>query len=86
MKRLLAMAIGAWALFPVMAAEDAAKSGEDEKVVCKREKELGSNLGGRKICMTRAEWRREKEANERVLRGFDDRSSSEPLIPKGRGN
>lgn len=84
MKRLWIVAIGAWAMFPAMAAEEAAKN-DDEKIVCKREKELGSNMGGRKICMTRAEWRREKEESERALRGFDDRSSSEPLLPKGRG-
>ena len=31
----------------------------DDEVVCKREDELGSRLGGNKVCMTRRDWRQQ---------------------------
>jgi hypothetical protein len=31
----------------------------DEEVICKREDELGSRLSGKKVCMTRRDWRRQ---------------------------
>ncbi len=31
----------------------------DDEIVCKREDELGSRLGGKKVCMTRRDWRQQ---------------------------
>lgn len=85
MKRLVAALVCGWAFLPAAAAEQAATSGDD-KVVCKREKELGSNMPGKKICMTKAEWRSVTEQSERLRRKLDDRSRVPTPLPEGRGS
>jgi hypothetical protein len=34
-------------------------AGSDDEVICKREDELGSRLSGKKVCMTRRDWRQQ---------------------------
>jgi hypothetical protein len=31
----------------------------DDQIICKREDEIGSRLGGAKVCMTRRDWRQQ---------------------------
>ncbi len=38
---------------PVITAAD----NPDHKMICKQEDEVGTRLGGHKVCMTRAQWR-----------------------------
>jgi hypothetical protein len=33
--------------------------GSDDEIICKREDEIGSRLGGKKTCMTRRDWRQQ---------------------------
>ncbi len=41
----------------------------DDQIVCKREDEIGSRLGGNKVCMTRRDWRRQSaDAGDEVSR------------------
>jgi hypothetical protein len=45
-----------------------AASSDDQKIVCRKmDPPTGTRAGGRKVCKTVAEWRREKEASKEVL-------------------
>jgi hypothetical protein len=45
---------------------------EDDVVICRRIKEMGSNLGKRKVCMTRAEWAKLADDSKRFHREADE--------------
>jgi invasion protein IalB len=51
-------------------AASATKVSGDDKIVCERHEEIGTRLGGRKVCMTVAQWaeqrRIEREQVEKV--------------------
>jgi hypothetical protein len=42
-----------------------AKANAEEKVVCKYETPVGSRLGGRRVCMTQAEWKAQEQDSRR---------------------
>jgi len=58
---------------PVMAQQDPApakpKKGDPDEVVCERQEILGSRLGSKKICMTRAQWEDQKRSDRDLVSG-----------------
>lgn len=54
---------------PSIAQTDAAKpakpASDPNKVICKRETQIGTLVGGRKVCRTRAEWSVERNNAQR---------------------
>lgn len=82
MKKLLAVAVMcALGFTPAVAAEDS--DSDDQKVICKREKETGSNLAARRVCMTRAQWDELREQTKREMRGIGNRALDPAPIPSG---
>ncbi len=41
---------------PAAASAKPATADPDKQVICKHQEELGSRLGGKRVCMTRAQW------------------------------
>lgn len=44
-----------------------AKSLDPNEVVCEKEEETGSRLGGHKVCMTRAQWAEQRRLNRQDI-------------------
>jgi hypothetical protein len=57
----------------------AAEASDDDTVSCRRIKEVGSNLGKKKVCMTRAEWAKLNDDSRQFDRDVED---PEPFYPK----
>ena len=57
----------------VKSVDSSAEKAELDRIVCERQEQLGSRLGGRKVCKTIREWqeqrRVQREEAERVQRG-----------------
>jgi hypothetical protein len=94
MKKLVVAGIAlACAVTPVLGAEPtqegAAPAGQDaakadsQKMVCKREKTLGSHLSASRVCMTRADWKAREASAQRDRQNISDHAfTSAP--PEGR--
>jgi len=54
---------------PLLAQEQPAqkKTRDPNEVVCERQEELGSRLGGTKVCKTRAEWAEERRLSRQDI-------------------
>jgi hypothetical protein len=54
---------------PLFAQEQPAqkKTRDPNEVVCERQEELGSRLGGTKVCKTRAEWAEERRLSRQDI-------------------
>jgi hypothetical protein len=61
-----AAAICAGTLGAVVVAAPAKKDGGD-KVICREMGETGSRLGAKRVCLTRDQWRQQKEAQRTDL-------------------
>jgi len=59
------------------AVTTAAIDPEENKTVCKTVTPTGSRLGGKRVCMTKKEWKRLSEENEKGLRGVQDSFSKQ---------
>lgn len=59
----------------------AAIKGDPNKIVCEREEKIGTRLGGKKVCLTVAEWNARRGADrdqmERVQAGARARCSND---------
>lgn len=53
-----------------------AKAKDPNKVICERQEEMGSRLGGKKVCKTAAEWQEERAAQRRVLEDTQRQATS----------
>ena len=76
-----AMALSLCLTSPAVAAND--KESEDQKVICKRQKTLGSNFAAKRVCRTKAEWEEVEEHTKRELRNISDRAYNPTPIPGG---
>ena len=48
---------------PVLAQQASPKNARDpNEIVCERQEEIGSRLGGERVCKTRAQWAEERRA------------------------
>ncbi len=52
---------------PAPAAGAQAEEGETNKVVCRRVESIGTRLGSKKVCRTKAQWDSEAAANRQDL-------------------
>lgn len=53
-----------------------AKNRDPNKIICERQEEMGSRLGGKKVCKTAAEWQEERAAQRRVLEDTQRQATS----------
>jgi hypothetical protein len=53
-----------------------AKGKDPNKIICERQEEMGSRLGGKKVCKTAAEWQEERAAQRRVLEDTQRQATS----------
>jgi hypothetical protein len=62
-----------------MAAKPHEEQGDKDKLVCRTEADLGTRLGGTRVCLTREQWaerrRQAREATEQGQMGHLDRGS-----------
>jgi hypothetical protein len=54
---------------PLFAQDQAAqkKAKDPNEIVCERQEEIGSRLGGQKVCKTRAEWAEERRVSRQDI-------------------
>lgn len=64
---------------PAVAAGESAKSEDKSKPICKTYKETGSRLGGKKICMTEAQW----EEHRQTTKADIDRAQTQQVNKQG---
>lgn len=55
-----------------------ATSPDDSKIVCRTVNETGSRLGGKRVCMTKFEWRRLHEQSQATAREYQNHQSKQP--------
>ena len=55
------------------------EDGQKDKMICKAQKETGSRLGGKKICMTRAQW----DEHRRNTQADIERSQTQQVNKQG---
>ena len=48
-----------------------ATEADGERVVCRKDREIGSNLGTRRVCKTVSEWETERQEQQEGMRGVD---------------
>jgi hypothetical protein len=58
------------------------KARDPNRIVCEREEQLGSRLGGAKVCKTAAEWDEERRANREAVDNWQ-RQATSPGAPSG---
>jgi hypothetical protein len=67
---------------PPQLAETVTGRSDANKIVCKKEEKIGSRLGGKKVCMTVADWQARQAADrdllERVQSGTKPACSNDP--------
>ena len=52
------------------------KAQDGSKVICERQEEIGSRLGGKKVCKTAAEWQQERAQQRRTLEDVQRQATS----------
>jgi hypothetical protein len=70
--RIAVLLFAAFALLPAIAAAEEKKAAKNDpdRIICEKQKELGSRLAVKKICMTAAEWEvRKREDREAIDKG-----------------
>lgn len=82
MKKLVAAAVLCAFVFAPSAAAEGADS-DDQKVVCKRQKTLGSNFAAKRVCRTKAQWKELEQHTQRELRDLSGRANNPTPIPGG---
>lgn len=55
-----------------------ATSPEDTKRVCRTINETGSRLGGKRVCLTKAEWKRMHDQARETASAYQDHQSKQP--------
>lgn len=51
--------------------------GKDQnKMICEKEEDIGSRLGGKKVCKTALQWQQEREQQRRVLEDTQRQATS----------
>jgi hypothetical protein len=58
------------------------KAKDSNRMICEKQEELGSRLGGKKVCKTAAEWQEWRQQNRDVLEDWQ-RQHTNPGTPAG---
>ena len=53
-----------------------AKAGDPNKIICERQEEIGSRLGGKKVCKTAAQWDEDRRHQRETLEGVQRQATS----------
>jgi uncharacterized protein (DUF2147 family) len=67
---------------PATQAPTAAPAKDPNRIICEREEEIGSRLGGKKVCKTAAEWQLERQQQRETLEGVQ-RQGTSTGVPAG---
>src|SRR5437899_13091383 len=59
-----------------------AKDKDSNRIICERQDEIGTRLGGKKVCKTAAEWQQERQQQRETLEGVQ-RQGTSTGIPAG---
>ena len=62
----------------VALADASAEKTELDRIVCERQEQLGSRLGGRKVCKTIREWQEERRVQREETEGVQRGMNGEP--------
>jgi hypothetical protein len=60
-----------------------AAKGDPNRIICERQEEIGTRLGGKKVCKTKAQWDEERLQERQALDKFQqqNRGTGAPGIP-----
>jgi hypothetical protein len=67
---------------PASAPPTQQKAKDSNRMICEKQEELGSRLGGKKVCKTAAEWQEWRQQNRDVLEDWQ-RQHTNPGTPAG---
>jgi hypothetical protein len=82
-----ALLVGAQAAAQTTPASQAApapapRDKDPNRIICERQEEIGTRLGGKKVCKTAMEWQIEREQNRNTIEGVQ-RQATSTGIPSG---
>jgi hypothetical protein len=58
------------------AAPAVSKAKDPDRIICERQEEIGSRLGGKKVCKTAAQWDEERQQERDALDKFQRQNTS----------
>jgi len=67
---------------PASAPSAPQKAKDPNRMICEKQEELGSRLGGKKVCKTAAEWQEWRQQNRDALEDWQ-RQHTNPGTPAG---
>jgi hypothetical protein len=73
---LISSPVVAQTAVPSTAASATAKSKDPNRIICEKQEELGTRLGGKKVCKTAAEWDEERRLQRENLEGVQRQATS----------
>jgi hypothetical protein len=77
----LAAPVGAQITFqepPTAAPAQAKPANPNDKIICERQEEIGSRLGGKKVCKTAAQWQEERQQQRDTVEKFQQQATGQP--------
>lgn len=57
-------------------AAGSAQANAENKMICEKQEEIGSRLGGKKVCKTALQWQQEREQQRRTLEDTQRQATS----------
>lgn len=72
MRRLLSLSLMGLLAFPAAAAEPAKEDGKRERLICKRETTIGSNVRQKRTCLTKEDWAKSEAHNRQTTRDWQN--------------
>jgi len=63
---------------PTTTGQVAATPPDDAKIVCRTLNETGSRLGGKRVCLSKKEWRRMYDESRETAQYYQNRQSKQP--------
>jgi len=78
----IAVPVNAQAPAPSQQASATSKSKDPNRIICEREDQLGSRLGGQKVCKTWQQWQQDRAEHRDTLEDVQRKNTSTG-IPSG---
>ena len=61
---------------PPQAATGAKSTNPNDKIICEKQEEIGSRLGGKKVCKTKAQWELDRRQQREDVEGVQQQATS----------
>jgi hypothetical protein len=63
---------------PQSAPAGSTKGKDPNRIICERQEEIGTRLGGKKVCKTAAEWQLERQQQREAVEKYQQQATGVP--------